>query len=67
MTAIRLELAAVDRGEDAARAGQAREHLERSGEVELGDARIQREDDVEGARSWSVPRSSGLTRAMLRA
>jgi len=44
---VRLELAAVDGCERAARIREAREHFERSGEVELGDARIQREDDGE--------------------
>ena len=44
---VHLEFAAVDRREHAACAGQAGEHFVGSGEVELGDAREEREDDVE--------------------
>ncbi len=44
---IHFELAARDRGKHAACAGQAGEHLVGSREVELRDARIQGEYDIE--------------------
>ena len=44
---VHLEFAAFHRRKHAACARQASEHFVGSGEVELGDAREEREDDVE--------------------
>ena len=44
---IDLEVAALHRCQHAACARQAGEHLVRTGEVELGDAREEGEDDME--------------------
>ncbi len=62
---IHFELATLDRSEHAARAGQASEHLVGSGEVELGDAGKEGEDDVEGGGHEVLLRVAVIDGAMV--
>ena len=64
--AVSLEFSAGHRRENAARVGQSGQHFERTGEVQLGDARVEREDDVEGRIHWRAPGIS-VDLAMMRA